>query len=155
VGGYSGWPQAGITINHGCGGYGNYNLCYSATGSPPPIYFSGDVYARGVKLTSARSLKQDFEQISAEEGNRAFRALRPAIFRRKPAPPGEGAVLPSPVGRREWGFIADEMQEGAPDAVTLSEEGLTYSLSDVVAIVVARIKQLEEELEVLRQLNRR
>jgi hypothetical protein len=101
-------------------------------------------------------VKQDIRPVEPDEITAAFGGLRPVRFRWR---------KPSMGDKLEYGFIVDDMRDvPALDPVVRIGEGrmqsgdtasASYSMNQVLAITVARLKQLEAEIAKLRsQLNK-
>jgi len=141
-----------------CGnaGYGLQTQFKTAPGGD--LQVTRDVYANGVKLTSDASLKTDIAPVDPDEAAVAFEALKPVRFKWAPIPidnplqaPAGRVQMPDPdIDRLHFGFLADHVYEGMPDAVYENEEGIkSYDMAGVLAIAVAKIKELEARIVVL------
>jgi hypothetical protein len=109
--------------------------------------FDGYVYAPGGGSWSAAWRKREIRPVTSDEIIEAFAGLRPMHFRR------------ISTGCREYGFIVDDMVGVAAlkDVVMPDEKGDpgAYSPNQVLAITVARLKQLEAEIAELKSLLKR
>lgn len=106
------------------------------------LYVDGDVSVRALHQTSDRRLKRDIEPVT-DAAERA-RALRPVRFRWDPdAAPG--AKAPDDM---QLGFVAQEVAEAIPEAVTNDGDGhLAVSTTAVVAVLAGALIEQSERLE--------
>lgn len=110
------------------------------------IWAYGDHSAASHTNRSDIRLKRDIADVGAREAANAFEALKPVRYRLnvKEGYPGDAQTL-------RWGFVADEVEEGAPSAVSVDDEGMKgYDIAQVLTIAVAKIKELEAQIVELR-----
>jgi hypothetical protein len=169
--GYQGYggTECYMYLFSGNGGYGWNWWIRSQTG--PATYVNGNIYAANFNQVSDASTKQDIAEIDPDQISAAFNAFKPVKFRLKPPtqpnPHGPGEVtLPSPnPDKIYYGLVADDVERGIPDAVTLADytrhhdfDGneienpkpniiKAYDMAAVLAIAIAKIKQLEARLD--------
>jgi Chaperone of endosialidase len=97
--------------------------------------------AAGFDTVSDLSLKHDVRPMEMDEAAIAFAALNPIRYRWNV---GEDQRL-------HWGLSANDLEAGAPDAVTTGSFGeKSYGIEQVLSICVAKIQALEAEIAELR-----
>lgn len=119
-------------------GAGNGFLCGSSAG---PVTFQTTATCG----TSAERFKQKI--VSLPLGLNAVLALRPVTYHLRPE------FDPEKTGDREYiGFIAEEVEQIAPDLVTHDSDGKTHSMSydRITAILVNGEKDIESQIWTLR-----
>jgi hypothetical protein len=169
--GYTGYggAQGQVYLYNGNGGYGWQWFMHSNVG--PSTTFNGTVYAT-VSPPSDSRLKSNIRRVNFDEADAAFKAFNPVRYKLKPtrdrnplsATGYSDRPMPDP-NRLHWGLLADDVEIGAPDLVTLADytqyhdlQGNSvenpepnmmkaYDLAGVVAILTAKIKQLEARLK--------
>jgi hypothetical protein len=169
--GYTGYggAQGQVYLYNGNGGYGWQWFMHSNVG--PSTTFNGTVYA-SVSPPSDSRLKSNIRRVNFDEADAAFKAFNPVRYKLKPtrdrnplsATGYSDRPMPDP-NRLHWGLLADDVEIGAPDLVTLADytqyhdlQGNSvenpepnmmkaYDLAGVVAILTAKIKQLEARLK--------
>jgi hypothetical protein len=110
-------------------------------------WFYGNVSVQSLTQRSDVRLKTEVKAFSAAEAAAAFEHLNPVRYRQR-AKPG----YPVDVKALRWGFVADEIEEGAPDAISTDLDGVKgYDVAQVLAISVAKIKALEAEIAELKK----
>jgi hypothetical protein len=169
--GYQGYggAESAVYLMNANGGYGYNWWIRSQPG--PSTYVNGTINAYNFNNLSDISMKRDVGEINEDLINTAFAAFKPVKFRLKPPtqpnPHGPGeVVLPSPdPDRVYYGLVADDVERGMPDAVSLADytrrfdfDGneikdpkpnilKAYDMAAVLAIAIAKIKQLEARLD--------
>ena len=121
------------------------------------------MFARNVQLNSDVTMKSNVRPLDAEAVNAAFAHLNPVQFHWKPvsvehhlaAPYGKMSGHDDDPDSVDWGFIADDIEAGAPDLVEGERGSKTYNLAGVVAVMAAKMKQMEAELVQLRERAKR
>jgi hypothetical protein len=150
--GYGG-AQGQMWLYNGNGGYGVNWFLHTNVG--PTTTFNGTVYAT-ISAPSDISLKMDIAPVDVREAAKAFDRLKPVRFRWKPpkvanplaAPDGVSEGPHSDPHRLNWGFIAQDVERAAPDLVrSNAEEGKSYDITGLLALAVAKIKELEARLK--------
>jgi hypothetical protein len=150
--GYGG-AQGQMWLYNANGGYGVNWFLHTNVG--PSTTFNGTVYA-SVSAPSDISLKMDIAPVDVREAAKAFDRLKPVRFRWKPpkvanplaAPDGVSEGPHSDPQRLNWGFIAQDVERAAPDLVrSNAEEGKSYDITGLLALAVAKIKELEARLK--------
>ena len=168
--GYTGYgaAQGQVYLLNGNGGYGYQWFMHSNVG--PSTTFAGTVYAT-VSAPSDVRLKSNIMPVNLNEVDKAFKAFNPVRYKLKPPtqpnPLGPGKItLPQmDPDRVHWGLLADDVEIGAPDLVTLADytrhldfDGnpienpepdmvKSYDIAGVLAIAIAKIKQLEAKID--------
>jgi len=168
--GYTGYggAQGQVYLLNGNGGYGYQWFMHSNVG--PSTTFNGTVYAT-VSAPSDIRLKSNVTPVNLNEVDKAFKAFNPVRYKLKPPtqpnPLGPGKItLPQmDPDRVHWGLLADDVEIGAPDLVTLADytrhldfDGnpienpepdmvKSYDIAGVLAIAIAKIKQLEAKID--------
>jgi hypothetical protein len=172
--GYTGYggAQGQMYLYNGNGGYGYQWFMHSNVG--PSTTFNGVVYA-SVSPPSDSRLKSDITPVNFDEVDAAFKAFNPVRYKLKPPrernPLSATGYTDRPMrdpNRVHWGLLADDVEIGAPDLVTLADYTQhldfhgnpienpepnmvkAYDLAGVLSIAIAKIKQLElrvKELE--------
>jgi hypothetical protein len=104
--------------------------------NPPTTYCLGASSALTFETRSDRALKTDIAPIDPGDEQAAFDALRPMRYRLKD---GDERLC--------WGMIAQDIEQGAPDAVSEIEGIKHYDLAQVLTIAVAEIKRLRGLIE--------
>jgi hypothetical protein len=102
----------------------------------------GDHSATSHTNRSDIRLKQDIAPVLARDAANAFEHLQPVRYRQKikEGYPGDGETV-------KWGFVADEIEAGAPSAVSVDDDGMKgYDIAQVLVIAVAKIKELEDKV---------
>lgn len=107
----------------------------SGTQSPPQFYIYGELSAQVLTQRSARVDKMHIAPVLGREVKEAWQALNPSRFFWK-------GLRERTDNRRKFGFTADDMPA---ELTTLDGSG--YDLAQVLAVTVARVKQLEAELK--------
>jgi hypothetical protein len=111
---------------------------------------SGDVYSRGVKLTSDSSLKEDITPVDPVVSEPAFDQLAPVRYKWKApevdnplAVSGKSPQAHGDPDRLNWGFLADNVKLIAEDAVYEDPETgmLSYDPIAILAITVTQLQQ--------------
>jgi Chaperone of endosialidase len=93
------------------------------------------------------SLKTSIETINLNDISYAFNSLNPVRYHLKEDSTGR----PVDTETLRWGFIADEIEQGAPDVIIVDSDGIKgYDIAQVLAIAVAEIKRLGSELAQLK-----
>jgi hypothetical protein len=171
--GYTGYggSQGQMWLYNGNGGYGWNWFMHSNVG--PSTTFNGTVYA-SVSPPSDSKLKSDITPVDFDEVDAAFKAFNPVRYKLKPPrernPLSATGYTDRPMrdpGRRHWGLLADDVEIGAPDLVTLADYTQhldfhgnpienpepnmvkAYDLAGVLSIAIAKIKQLEARVKEL------
>ena len=151
--GYGG-PEGQMWFYCGNGGYG-WNW-FMRSNVLPSTTFNGTVNANNFNTISDVSLKMDVAPIDMREAANAFDLLKPVRFRWKPPKVANPLAAPDGVSERphhdphrlNWGFIAQDVERAAPDLVKSDpDDGKGYDLAGVIAILTAKIKQLEARLK--------
>src|SRR5271166_597459 len=89
-------------------------------------------------------LKETVSPVNAEDVALAFENLKPVRFKQKADPKGR----PIDTKPLRWGFIADDIEKGAPDVVNTDKDDVKgYDIAQVLAIAVAEIKRLGKIVE--------
>jgi len=137
----------------------------------PSTTFNGTVYAT-VSAPSDIRLKSNVMPVDFNEVNAAFKAFNPVRYKLKsPQQPdplsatGYSDLPHKDPDRLHWGLVADDIEIGAPDLVTLTDytrhldfDGnpienpepnmvKAYDVAGVLAIAIAKIKELEARLK--------
>ena len=105
-------------------------------------------------MTSDARLKENVRPVTQDEVTRLFGALRPVHYDRLTVL-GEGAT-PEQCERStpEYGFVANDIATAAGELVATMQVNnantLVYSLSQVLAITIAKVQQLETEIAALK-----
>jgi len=141
-----------IFTTNGASGY--LRLMVTGISNPPTSNWDGAMSAPAFNVSSDKRLKKEVMDLPPEDARLGFEALRPVLFRRKDAAPGEGGtvVTTQPL---EYGFVADDIAGAAPHAVTEvqtpgEDPYKAYSLGGVLALAVAEIKRLRAEVDDLK-----
>jgi hypothetical protein len=168
--GYGG-PEGKLWLYCSNGGYGWNWFMQSNVG--PSTSFNGTVYA-SVSAPSDSKLKSAVTPVDFDEVDAAFKAFNPVRYKLKPqrdrnplsATGYSDRPMPDP-NRVHWGLLADDVEIGAPDLVTLADytqhqdfDGnpienaepnmvKAYDVAGVLAIAIAKIKQLEARVKEL------
>jgi hypothetical protein len=115
----------------------------------------GNVHARGFTTISDAAKKQDIAPADDDEVDTAFEHLRPVRYHWKPemidnpmaAQHGKSPAAKTEPEKLLWGFLAQDVERGSPDLVVDGKEGKGYDLAGIVAVMAAKIHQLEARLE--------
>jgi endosialidase-like protein len=148
-------PQGIFELYTNNGGWGGQRVMWTDINPPSNVYFGGDVYSRGVKLSSDVNMKMDISLVDINDVTKAFAQLKPVRYRWKPPIVENSLAAPEPFSegphpdpqRLNWGFVAQDIESGAPDLVQTKDDTKSYDLAGVVAILTAKIKQLEARLD--------
>jgi Chaperone of endosialidase len=105
-----------------------------ANGNVGDVRVTGDVYARGQKLTSSRELKENIAELSGKEAVEALKNLNPVKFNFK-ADSDKNLHL---------GFIAEDV----PELVATSDRK-TLSPMDIVAVLTQALKEQQNTISAL------
>jgi len=166
--GYGG-AQGQMYLYNGNGGYGVNWFLHTNVG--PSTTFNGTVYAT-ISAPSDIRLKSNVMPVDFNEVNAAFKAFNPVRYKLKsPQQPdplsatGYSDLPHKDPDRLHWGLVADDIEIGAPDLVTLTDytrhldfDGnpienpepnmvKAYDVAGVLAIAIAKIKELEARLK--------
>ena len=138
-------PEAEIHLWQQNGGYSSMDVFYTQTNSPPSVYFLGNISCNALTQRSDLSMKQNVALASVDEACAAFDLLKPIRYR--------WIDCEDPNQPLHWGLSADDVEAGAPEAVVLAGEVPVkhYDVAAVLAIAIAKIKQLETEVTDLRR----
>lgn len=147
-------PQGIFELWTNNGGWGAYRVFRTDTNAPPNALFDGDVYARGIKLSSDSDLKDEITPVDPVISAENFDALQPVRFKWKPpevddaAAPGGKRTMPlKDPDRYYWGFVADDIKEIVPEAVYEDEDGmLSYDPVSIIAVTVSQLQTLKQEV---------
>jgi Chaperone of endosialidase len=169
--GYTGYggAQGQVYLLNGNGGYGWQWFMHSNVG--PSTTFNGTVYAT-VSAPSDIRLKSNVMPVNLNEVDAAFKSFNPVRYKLKPpqqpdplSATGYSNLPYKDPDRLHWGLVADDIEIGAPDLVTLADytrhldfdgnniENLepnmvkAYDVAGVLAIAIAKIKELEARLK--------
>lgn len=106
------------------------------------------VWAQSFDVQSARASKTDVADLEGSALDR-LRQARPRTYRRKPVGPVavDGTVGPAPVPPMEVGFVAEEVPAEARVVLDDGAAGPGYSLSALLALTVAAVKELDARLD--------
>lgn len=140
----------------GRGGYGQQRAFWTVDqgGGWCGLQAQGNMYAATFSQVSDLSLKMDVSPVNMLDVEKAFRQLKPVRFKWKPleienelaAPEKKSQMAHGDPKRLHWGFVADDIEKGSSDIVQTQNDIKSYDLAAVVAILTAKIKQLEERL---------
>jgi hypothetical protein len=140
------------------GGWGWREVFTTTINSPPQVTFLGAVNAPGFNNTSAAVLKRGIREVQRDEVEGAFAALRPKRFRWRPRThddAGKPMLLKDPDRGEQWGFVADEMatKPELKNIVARDEKNAPtgYDVTQVVALLVAKVQALSEEVKKLKE----
>jgi hypothetical protein len=162
--GYNGPAEARGHFSAWVGGWGYQDCFYTLVSSPPTLYVNGTVSCQTLTQRSSREDKRDIRDVDSHEIRSAWDALRVRRFRwNTPLPLDEnGAPLanpsPPPPQPERLGFIADELPEavvayaapGSSDPAKQVRAREGWDVGDMLALCVAKIKELEMEIAVLK-----
>jgi hypothetical protein len=163
--GYNGPAEARAHCATWNGGWSFQDCWYTVVNSPPTLYVNGIVSCQSLTQRSSREDKRDIRDVSGQELQSAWDALRVRRFRWKDTIPlGEnGAPLvnpsPPPPQPERLGFMADELPEavvayaapGSSDPAKQIRVREGWDVGDMLALCVAKVKELEAELESLKR----
>jgi hypothetical protein len=147
-------PQGIFELWTNNGGWSSQRVFRTNTNAPPDTLFDGNVYARGVLLSSDSDLKDEITPVDPVTSAEAFDVLNPVRFKWKPpevddpdAPGGKRIMPLKDPDRYYWGFVADEIKEFVPDAVYEDSEGLlSYDPVSILAVTASQLQSLKQEL---------
>jgi hypothetical protein len=162
--GYNGPAEARAHCATWNGGWSFQDCWYTVVNSPPTLYANGVVSCQSLTQRSARDDKRDIRDVSSHDVRSAWDALKVRRFRWKDTP-----IPPDPIGARfepsppppqpdRLGFIADELPEavvayaapGSSDPAKQTRVREGWDVGDMVALCVAKIKELEVEITALK-----
>jgi hypothetical protein len=140
------FPSGTALCYHQDGGSGFVEVWHSNTGgSTPTLFCTGPLSCTTLtQRNSLRAIKRDIEPVSVEEGAAAFNALVPSRFRMK-----EG-YSPDP-DKLRWGIMIDDIEAGAPDAITIEDGEKGFDVMAIVTIALAELKRQQAEIEDLKR----
>ena len=163
IGYNAGQNESRLRFHTANGGWGYHeifrtNICSQGNGGHNCLEVMGGCGAVAFNVTSSRQLKNSIRTPAAAEITGAWATLKPRRFKWNDPPPPvdeDGKPLanprPPPPSSLEWGFVADEIGAGAADAVhRVDGEPAGYSVDQLLAITIARVKQLEAEIATLK-----
>jgi hypothetical protein len=115
---------------------------------------AGSCGAASFPIISDSSLKSDIKSIGKASLEAAWKALNPVeyhfdaplIDNPMAAPSGKVRAPEPEPNKRNWGFLADKIPDGPLKGKSF-EGTATYALEGVVAVLVAKVKELEAKLE--------
>jgi hypothetical protein len=126
------------------GGWGWQQCWTSQVSSPPNLLANGDVYARGVKLTSDITLKQQVVDVAPAAAQAVLASLRPITFRWPKPPVGEGGdqtwADAQPDNPIQLGLVANTAAELVQ--IQRDDGAATIDLMGVVAALVSEVQRL-------------
>jgi Chaperone of endosialidase len=121
------------------------------------MYCPGTVTAQAWVTTSDSSIKDEIAPIDPANAVPAFDMLAPVRYKWKSeevenplSVTGKSPAPKTDPDRQHWGFLADDIQAIAPDAVYEKDGLLGYDLVAVVAITVTQLQETKRELAELR-----
>lgn len=156
-GGYYGtWPSE-MYCFVGSGGYGEQTAWNTRQqgGGYHSLRVQGDVFARGVQLSSDVALKSEINWIDSEQAIAAFKLITPIQFHWLPVEVDNPLAAPNKKSRGvdddpesiNWGFSANNVEAAAPHLVDLTDGKRSYDLAGLVAILWAKVQDLEAQLK--------
>ena len=156
---YGTWPSQ-MRCSVGLGGFGE-QTCWTSVaygGGWVGLRVEGDLSARSYFNNSDASLKSDIVPLDPAVAQKAFESLSPVQFHWKPkkvedplaAPHGWRHGPDEDPDSRNWGFLAQDIEKGAPHLVQGSDGSKSYDLAGVIAVLTAKLKSMEEEIEHLK-----
>jgi hypothetical protein len=164
--GYNGPAEARAHCATWNGGWSYQDCWYTVVNSPPTLYANGVVSCQSLTQRSGRENKLNIRDVRSSEVQDAWSALKVRRFRWKDTPippdPMTGKPLanpsPPPPQSERFGFIADELPEavvayaapGSSDPAKQVHVREGWDVGDMVALCVAKIKELEAEITALK-----
>jgi hypothetical protein len=165
----AGTNESSVAFNLACGGWGYRRAILLQIASPPRAYFDGEVSCASLTNRSSREDKNSVRAVLPVEIDTDWAALNPVRFKlNDPSPPLDqdgvplASPMPFPEQRMRYGFIAEDMAEDLVSYASPGTSDLTqavpkvegYDIAQVLALTVARMKQLEAEIEALKARQR-
>jgi hypothetical protein len=120
--------------NGGVNAYGVYGIAANGSSFNAAGYFSGNVYANGVLLTSDRKFKQDIQPVAY--GLEQVLKLKPSVYSFKM---GEYKSMNLPKGK-QLGLIADEVKQVFPELVSQAVHPAEYDNNDREKVISPEVK---------------
>lgn len=138
--GYNTSPEASVECWMSCGGYSYQRVWTTQVASPPNFRANGDVYARGVLLTSDLTIKERVAPIGDDIAHQLVAAMRPITYQFPNPLTGDDEFDAAHPPRQRYGLAAQTLS--GTDLVVDNEGVLHVDLNGVVAALVAEVQRL-------------